>query len=521
MKFVKIAENPVFKTRIKSSDVKVKEMVLGYLAAPFLALISNATFSAYLNRYYVDVLGWTKFGLFSSLLPIVSVFFVIGGNVIVGKLIDATRTKAGKARPYLLLSIPLLICTIILMFITPLHGSSFIQMVCIAVSYNLYYAVAYPCYYTAHNSMVSLSTRDTEKRGILATLSNASTVGAVGLGSSILIPVLLQSYMFVNGENGIDIEASYAHWRILAIGLAILTAIGVLIEFYYTRERITEETTDLNRKEKIIPTSEHLKACISNKYWWMIILFVLFFQLGQAFKNGTMSFYVRWMFDDVMNSSNPEQTSGALMSTLGMIGGIPSLIGMVIAWPLANKIGKKNATIMGLIIALFGGVVAFLDVNNFTLVSASVFLKGIGIIPAQYIMLAIVSDVLDHLEAKNGFRSDGFTLSIYSAIFVGLAGITNGVLNGLLAYSGYSNLGIAADPATKMPIENISEWIGQIAYRQMGGVEDVLVFMYLIVDMITFVVGIILLWRLNVEKHLKEDQNIIRNRQKNELPGED
>ena len=105
-------------------------------------------------------------------------------------------------------------------------------------------------------------------------------------------------------------------------------------------------------------------------------------------------------------------------------------------------------------------------------------------------------------------------MSIYSAIFVGLAGITNGVLNGLLAYSGYSNVGIAADPVAKMPIENLAEWAGQVAYRQMGGVEDVLVFMYLIVDMITFTISIILLWRLNVEKHLKEDQETIRNRQK-------
>lgn len=521
MKLVKIAEAPFFNTRIKSSDVKVKEMLLGYLVAPFLALISNATFSAYLNRYYVDVLGWTKFGLFSSLLPIISVFFVIGGNVMVGKLIDQTGTKAGKARPYLLLSIPLLIITIIMMFMTPLDGNNFVQMICIAVSYNLYYAIAYPCYYTAHNSMVSLSTRNTGKRGILATLSNASTVGAVGLGSSILIPILLQSYMFVNGKNGIDVEASYAHWRILAVGLAILTAIGVLLEYYFTRERITEETTNICKEEKQISASTHLKACISNKYWWMVILFVFVFQLGQAFKNGTMSFYVRWMFDDVMNSANPEQTSGALMSTLGMIGGIPSIIGMVAAWPLANKIGKKNATVIGLVIALLGGMVAFINVNNFTFVSAGVFLKGIGIIPAQYVMLAIISDVLDHLEAKNGFRSDGFTMSIYSAIFVGLAGITNGVLNGLLAYSGYSNVGIAADPVFKKPIENLAKWAGQIAYRQMGGVENVLIFMYLIVDMLTFTISIILLWKLNVEKHLKEDQNIIRERQKKTSAGED
>ena len=520
MKLTKIAEAPVFRTQIKSSEVKVKEMLLGYLTAPFLALISNATFSAYLNRYYVDVLGWTKFGLFSSLLPIVSVFFVISGNIMVGKLIDTTSTKAGKARPYLLLSIPLLILTIMLMFMTPLNGNNYIQMACIAVSYNLYYAVAYPCYYTAHNSMVSLSTRDTNKRGILATLSNASTVGAVGLGSSILIPVLLQSYMFVSGNNGIDIEASYEHWKVLAIGLAILTAIGVLLEYYFTRERITEENGQEGRKEKIT-ASAHLRACISNKYWWMVILFVFIFQLGQAFKNGTMSFYVRWMFDDVMNSANPEQTSGALMSTLGMIGGIPSLIGMVVAWPLANKFGKKNATVIGLVIALLGGMAAFVNVNNFALVSTGVFLKGIGIIPAQYVMLAIISDVLDHLEAKNGFRSDGFTMSIYSAIFVGLAGITNGVLNGLLAYSGYSNVGIAADPVGKMPIENLAEWAGNIAYRQSGGVENVLVFMYLIVDMITFTISIILLWKLNVEKHIKDDQNIIRERQSEIKAGED
>ena len=196
-----------------------------------------------------------------------------------------------------------------------------------------------------------------------------------------------------------------------------------------------------------------------------------------------------------------------------MIGGIPSIIGMVAAWPLANKIGKKNATVIGLVIALLGGMAAFINVNNFTFVSAGVFLKGIGIIPAQYVMLAIISDVLDHLEAKNGFRSDGFTMSIYSAIFVGLAGITNGVLNGLLAYSGYSNVGIAADPVGKMPIENLAEWAGNIAYRQSGGVENVLVFMYLIVDMITFTISIILLWKLNVEKHIKDDQNIIRERQ--------
>ena len=207
-------------------------MFFGYLGAPFLAMISNAVFAAYLNRYYVDVLGWTKFGLFSALLPMVSVIFVIAGNLVVGSLIDRTRTAAGKARPYLLLSIPLLAAAILLLFLTPVKGSGLAQILWIAVSYNLYYAVAYPCYYTAHNSMVSLSTRNSSQRGILATLSNASTVGAAGVGGSILVPILLQSYMFVTDENGLNVEASYLHWRVLAVFLAVLTAVGVLLEYY-------------------------------------------------------------------------------------------------------------------------------------------------------------------------------------------------------------------------------------------------------------------------------------------------
>ena len=154
----KIFDNPALKTRINSSSVKIQEMAFGYLLAPFCAMISNAIFGSYLNRYYVDVLGWTKFGVFATLLPMLSSIVVIAGNIQVGQWIDNTRTSAGKARPDLRLSIPMIAVAILLMFMTPRSGSNGLQMMWIAVTYNLYYAIAYPCYYTAHSSMVSLST---------------------------------------------------------------------------------------------------------------------------------------------------------------------------------------------------------------------------------------------------------------------------------------------------------------------------------------------------------------------------
>ena len=484
-----VVEKPELKTRISSDEVKIQEIALGYFLAPFCSMLANSIFGAYLTRYYADVLGWTRFGggAFAALLPIASVVFVVLGNLLVGKWIDKTRTTAGKARPYLFASIPLMAVAIIMMFTSPNNGSP-LQMIWIAVSYNLYYSIAYPCYYTAHSSMVSLSTRDTDKRGLLATMSNASMVAAAGVGASIVVPILLQSYMFSYNGTSLDIAKSYSHWRILSIAFAMVTALGIMLEYFFTRERITEETMDLPQAAKTIPMKTHIKACTQDKYWWMVILFVLFFQMGQLVKNTSMSFYVRWMFDSVLTATDPESASGALMSTLGLIGGLPSAVGMVIAWPLANKLGKKRAIVIGLIFSLLGGITAFMGVHNFKLVCAGVVLKQIGIIPAQFVMLAVVSDVLDHLEAGNGFRSDGFTMSIFGSIMVGLLGLAVGIVSGLLGVTGYD----AALP--KQPVS----------------AENALIFVYLAMDMITFAVSIVLLWRMDVEKYAAEDQQKIK-----------
>ena len=141
-------------------------------------------------------------------------------------------------------------------------------------------------------------------------------------------------------------------------------------------------------------------------------------------------------------------------------------------------------------------------------------LKGVGIIPAQYVMLALISDILDHLEAKNGFRSDVFTMSLYSSIMVGLGGLGMGIINAMLTFSGYRNVGYAVDPATVTLIENVESWTGGIIYRQLGGTEAVLAFAYLGVDVISFLISVLLLWRMDVEKYVAEDQRTIVERQK-------
>lgn len=129
----------------------------------------------------------------------------------------------------------------------------------------------------------------------------------------------------------------------------------------------------------------------------------------------------------------------------------------------------------------------------------SVVLKGIGIIPAQYVLLALISDVLDQLEEANGFRSDGLTMSIYSSVMVGLGGLGIGLINGLLTFSGYSNMGYAVDPATNALIDNLATWTGPVIYQQLGGTGAVLALAYLGIDVISFVVSLLLLRRVDLD----------------------
>lgn len=491
MQMNKFFDNPLMRTKITSANVKPREMLMGYFLGPFCALISNAIFGAYLNRYYSDVIGWTdtsRFGIFSALLPMLSVIFVVIGNLFVGRLIDNTRTPQGKARPYLLLSAPLVTIAIALLFLTPQNSSPAMQMLWIAVSYNLYYAVAYPFFYTAHSSMVALSTRNSNHRGMLATFSNASGVAAVGIGASILVPMFLQSFLFVEKDGIIDSNASYANWRVVMLALCIVTFLAILVEYYFTRERITEETFKMDIKEEKLPMSKQLKACIGSKYWWIIIVYFLLFQFGGLVKNGSMSYYCRWMFEGIAD----EASAGAVMGTLGLIGGLPTAIGMVLAWPIANKLGKQRAVTLGLLFSVIGGLVSFINVHNLVIVCIGVILKGIGSIPAMYVTLALLSDVLDHLEAKNGFRSDGFTMSVYGAIMVGMTGLGNGIINALLTAAGYN----------------------AAAAAQNGDVQNMLAICYLGIEIICYAVIVVLMSFLKVEKHIKEDQETILANQK-------
>lgn len=469
-----IFDNPFLSTKVKSANAKLfPEVALGYFIGPTLALLANSVLSNYFNRYMSDILNITEWAAeFFNWLPVISVIFVILGNIVVGRLMDKSRTKAGKARPLLLLSVPLSVLALIILFIVSPYangeseqGQQILLLSMIAIGYNLWFAIAYPFYYTPHAGLVNLSTRNSKDRSLLATISNATALAAMGLTTMILpffLNLLFVPKLDANGEQivinnvaQIDMEASFNHWKVFVIALMVITAVGVLIEYFFTRERVTEESfaNAIIEKKKAEPLSRQVKVCFKDKFWWIIIIFFFLYQLGGMLKNVSQLYFCSAMFPDESGAYSTA-IGGSFSGTLAIIGAIPTALGMVLAWPLSNKIGKGKAILFGAILSAIGGAIGFIKPDNFVVVCVSFAVKALGSTPAMYLSLALLADVLDHQEAMNGFRTDGFTMTIYGAIMAGMTGIATGVLNITLSAVGYS-----ANNITGEAIQTAMTWI--------------------------------------------------------------
>ena len=122
-------------SRIKSADVTKGEKWLGYLVGPAGALLLNAVLASQLNVYYTDVLKLTGVwgGAFLMVFPILSKVIDAVTNIAMGQLIDRTKTKEGKARPWMLLSAVLLPITGILLFAVP-NASVTVQVIWVMIT---------------------------------------------------------------------------------------------------------------------------------------------------------------------------------------------------------------------------------------------------------------------------------------------------------------------------------------------------------------------------------------------------
>ena len=494
-------------SKIKSKNVTNKEKWLGYLIGPAGALLLNAVLATYLNVYYTDVLDLTTIwgGIFLTIFPIVSKIIDAITNVIMGYIIDRTKTKQGKARPWLLLSAPLLAITGILLFVVP-NGSTTLQVIWVMLSYNLFYSFAYTIFNMAHGLMVPLSTRNTTQRGGLSVFNQITTIMISGIVVALIFPMVIMPMIGVNKTS----------WIILMSILSILALPLTLIEYYFTKERITEEKSDI--EEKSVPFKLQLKAIFTDKYVMLLILYFLIYTIGTTLKNISLVYYCNY----VLGTYN----DGITQTLVSVLGGIPMGIGIFLVWPLAKKFGKRNVTMIGFLIYAIGSAMCWIFPSNMTLVLVGQFIKNIGGLPCAYVFMALFADALDNIEWRTGFRADGAAMSIYNIIAVAMVGVCTGIFN-----LGLSNNGYIKPVTLENYLSNPNKFIGlvtqlspdkfanlkpdaSIAFMQNSGVNNFFTFSFVGLEVITGLLCALILLFVNVEKTINKKQFVLVEREK-------
>ncbi len=474
--------SPFLKTRIKSANVRLQEIALGYLIGPIGGMLTSQIFVTYLNTYWTDVLHLSESAMaFLSVFPLLSAILIAIGNFAVGLIVDRTRTSQGKARPYLLLAGVLIAISSVLMFAIP-SGNQTLMLVWIAVSYIIYYSVAYPLYSVANSLMVPLSTRSEKQRSLLSSVSGIAGTAASSFGS-IIMPIIVP---FFNNDKTI--------WLIYMSVMEAVSLIFVTLQYYFTRERITEESIRLNIKEEKIAFSKQLKALFTNKYWGLVMLFFFIFQFVGAMQNFSMAYYCNYILGTYQD--------GFTQSVLGIVTGIPFAAAVVFVWPLTNKIGIKNSILYGLIVSAGGCLVAFINPYSWVTVVIGLFLKCLGAAPASYVIYALIADVLDNVEAQNGFRCDGLSVSLSGIIMSVLQSLCQGIFNGMLNATGY--IAPTIDPVTGNVVASV----------QNPATNNVFIWCYIGFMMVGYALCALLIIPVDVEKHIDEDHKAILERQK-------
>lgn len=474
-----ILDAKVLQSKVHGDQVKASEKWLGYLIGPAGALLLNAVLATYLNVYYTDVLKLTSVwgGIFLTVFPIISKVVDAITNLVMGYLIDHTHTVQGKARPWLLLSAPLLTITGILLFAVP-SASTTVQVIWVMLSYNLFYSFAYTIFNMSHNLMVPLSTRDTTQRGGLSVFNQITTIMMSGILVALIFPMVIMPAIGVDKHK----------WIILMSVLSIMALPLTLLEYYYTKERVTAETQGETTDSVSFKTQ--LKAIFTDKYMIIIYLYFLIYTFGSSIKNMSLVYFCNY----VLGTYN----DGKTQTLLSVIGGIPMGIGIFAVWPIAKKIGKRNATLAGFILYSIGSAICWMFSKNLSIMLIGQFIKNIGGLPCAYVFMALFADALDHLEWKTGFRSDGTAMSIYNIIAVTMVGVCQGIFNGVLSRAGY----VAPELVNGQTIAAI----------QPEAVQSMITFGFVGLESVTGIVMAILLSFLNVEKGLDKKQQEIKER---------
>ena len=363
--------------------------------------------------FYTDVVGVSA----AAVGAIIGVSQIFNGlsDVAAGIIIDRTKSKYGRARPWMLrMSIPYAIAFILL--VTVPKVGEFAQLIYIFITYNLLMTVVYTMLVISFSTLLTLITWDQKERNKLCIVRMAMSPIAN-------IAVTLTFLKIVNamgGGQGAWIKAT-AVYALIAAGL-------MLFAFFMTKERVQVPEGEHGEH---IPVKVSLQALLHNKYFWIVTLYFIFFAVYMTFNGTMMTYYCKYILH------NEE-----LLGTINMAGQVVMLVGTPLTGALLHRTTKKNICMVGCGLIIVGSVILPLAPHSVALVIVSSFIRGLGISATYALIYLMVADVVEYGYWKNGVRTPGVIESSASCGQKFGSGLGSALLGWIMERSGY--IGTAA-----------------------------------------------------------------------------
>ncbi|MBP3328339.1 MAG: MFS transporter [Clostridia bacterium] len=353
--------------------------------------LSYGLFYSYLSYYLTSVLGLTE-GFLLLITPLARIWDGIN-DPMMGTIVDSTKTKMGKYRPWILIGA--ISNAVVLSLLFTSFGMSGMKLyIYIAVMYVLW-GMTNTMADIPYWSMVPSFTNDPKDRNLVATV--ARTFSGIGQGLiSILTPIVLP--LLSSGMETTDkgySASGFSKWAIIC-GIALVLFSTVCV--FSTKERNVVYSGEKFSFKKIF------KVIKNNDQLVVFMIFAMISNAGWYLTSGTAVYY----FTDVLG----EPTAQSLFSTIGAVG---SALGLVVIPILSKKFSNRTIYQISLLIAIVGYVMMFVfgPVLGITIaldLSYTVASIGIGsMFVGQTIFLA---DIVDYGEFKSGTRNESITFSM-------------------------------------------------------------------------------------------------------------
>lgn len=426
---------------------------LGYMFGDFGNDFTFILSSSFMLKFYTDVMGVA--GGIVGILMMAARFVDAVTDVTMGQIVDRSKpAKEGKFKPWIKrMCGPVAVSSFLIYqsgFANMAMGFKIFWMV---ITYILWGSVFYTAINIPYGSMASAITADPKERGDLSTWR---TIGATLAGLAIGVGTPLVAYVVVDGQT----LMSGSRMTLIAGVFGICAIICYMLCFWLVRERVPVEANNTK-----LDIGKMLKDLLTNRALLGIIAAAILLLLGMLGMQG-MAGYV---FPNFYNSAKAQSISS-------MAGSICIL---VICAPFASRLGAKfGKKELSIVSCAFGAAMFVLclivrPANPYVyIVFFTLAYIGLGFF--NTVIWAMITDVIDDAEVRNGVREDGTIYSVYSfARKIGQA-LSSGMVGGLLTMIGYS-AETQFDPEVTSRIFDISCIVPAIG---LGAVSLALFFLY-------------------------------------------